>query len=81
MKIDTLGFVSVNDAPAGSLIAYPDGCMVMVSEYSTTIENEPYIKRDAYIVGSGEYFCGDRDAKGMLIEIDTNYTPEEPGDE
>lgn len=72
MKISALGFVSAKEAPEGSLIAYPNGTVILVSEYQTCPEGE-MPRRDCYIVGSGEYFCGDFNEKGLLIELTTLY--------
>ena len=81
MNIRAIGFVSAEDAPAGSLIAYPNGTIIMISEYSNVTKDENGsvigIKRDCYIVGSGEYYCGSRTEKGMLIELDTEFETDE----
>lgn len=73
MKVTALGFTSAADAPCGSLIAYSNGTIILVSEYG----NNKNANRDCYIVGSGEYFCGDFDEKGILIEVDTKYPVED----
>jgi hypothetical protein len=73
MDIKALGFVSAQEAPPGSLIAYPNGTIIVVSEYSTHQDNTTLPRRNAYIVGSGEYYCGSITDKGMLIEIDTQF--------
>ena len=70
MNIKALGFVKVKDAPFGSLIAMPNGTVILVSQYGSNQKNG---NRDCYIVGSGEYYCGDYNEKGMLIELITEY--------
>lgn len=43
--------------PAGSLF-FHNGTFALMSEYSYYKEGMPMVQRDAYIVGSGEYFWG-----------------------
>lgn len=47
----------LNNVPAGSLFYY-DGTFALMTEYSTYRDGMSMPKRDAYIVDSGEYFCG-----------------------
>ena len=73
MKINALGFVSINDAPDGALIAFPDGCIVFVSEYCTDDRENNTTKKDCFIFGSGEYYHGDYNTKGMMIDLMVDF--------
>lgn len=59
--------VTVKDAPPGSLLLLDNGTIILKSEYSLTGSSHPM----AIIEGTGEFYHGDSNKKGRIIDLGT----------
>ena len=69
---------TVKSAPCGLFYLEGTGEVLCLSEYQSevvtineteNIKENPLYKRDAYIVSTGESYCGDNNAKGYSLLI------------